>query len=60
MATSLISGSYSRVPETGGAALLSEVMVENDEAATKRAVAGVEAAALRAIGLTALDERADR
>ena len=37
-----------------------EVMVENEEAATRRAVAGVEDAARRAIGLTALLERADR
>jgi hypothetical protein len=45
---------------TGGAELLRDDMVEKVAAAAVRAAIGVEEAARRAIGLTALQETADR
>lgn len=58
---SVISGSYSRLLDTGGtAALLRDVMVEKEAEAAARATIGVEEVALRAIGLMALQLRVDR
>ena len=57
---SLISGSYSLFEGTGGAALLSEDIVEKDDATAVRAVIGVEGIDRRAIGLTALQVMAER
>lgn len=57
---SLISGSYSRLPVTGGAALLREVMVEKELAAAARGAIEAVGAARRAIGLTARLMTVDR
>jgi hypothetical protein len=51
---SLISGSNSRLLATGGAALLSDDMVEKGAATAVRVVIGVVEAVRRAIGRTAL------
>lgn len=50
---SLISGSYSRLLWTGGAALLRLDMVEKEAVAAVRGTIGVEGAVRRAIGLSA-------
>lgn len=56
---SLISGSYSRLAETGVATpLLRADMVEKDAAEAVRDARGEEAAARRAIGLAVLQEKA--
>jgi hypothetical protein len=57
---SLISGSYSRLLWTGGAALLSADMVENFAAIAVREVKGVDGVVRRAIGLAALLKTLDR
>ena len=57
---SLISGSYSRLPLTGGAALLREVMVEKELAVAARGAIEAVGAARRAIGLTARLSTVDR
>ena len=57
---SFISGSYSRLPTTGGAALLRDDMVEKEAAATRRVAVGVEDTVRSAIGRIALVVRADR
>lgn len=57
---SLISGSYSRLLATGGAALLRDDMVEKGAATAVLVVIGVEAVARRAIGLSALQLTAER
>jgi hypothetical protein len=56
---SLISGSYSRLAETGGATpLLRADMVEKDAAEAVRDESGDEAAVRRAIGVAVLQEKA--
>jgi hypothetical protein len=57
---SLISGSYSRLPLTGGAALLREVMVEKELAVAARGAIEAVGAARRAIGLIARLRTVDR
>jgi hypothetical protein len=57
---SLISGSYSRLLWTGGAALWSADMVENAFAEVVRKAKGVDWAVRRAIGLAALLKTLDR
>ena len=57
---SLISGSYSRLPLTGGAALFREVMVEKELATVARGAIEAVGVAQRAIGLTARLKIVDR
>jgi phosphate uptake regulator len=57
---SLISGSYSRLLWTGGAALLRDDMVEKAVAVVVRKVTEFDWEVRRAIGLTALLRTLDR
>lgn len=57
---SLISGSYSRLLWTGGAALLRDDMVENAAAVLVLVATKLDWGARRAIGLTALETTLDR